>query len=133
MSIGLFSVLKMVPWGDVISKAPEIAEGARKLWKAVSRKPPTPEAPTATPQPELSPEAQSLAMFQARLAAAEAELSDLQTRMLESSELIKDLADQNAQLIKRLEVNRSRILWLTGIVAVLGAASVINLVMTLTR
>lgn len=133
MSISLFSVLKMVPWGDVISKAPEIADGAKKLWRTVARKPSVPEVPTAIPQPALSPEAQSLALLQTQLAAAEAELSDLHTQMLESSELIKALADQNAQMIKRLEVNRIRVLWLAGFVAILSVVAVINLVITLTR
>jgi hypothetical protein len=133
MPISLFSVLKMVPWGDVISKAPEIADGAKKLWRTVARKPSVSEVPTVIPQPALSPEAQSLALLQTQLAAAEAELSDLHTQMLESSELIKALADQNAQMIKRLEVNRIRVLWLAGLVAVLSAVSVINLVITLSR
>lgn len=133
MSISLFSVLKMVPWGDVISKAPEIADGAKKLWRAVAKKPPATEVPTANPQPALSPEAQSLVILQTQLAAAEAELSDLHNQMLESTELIKALADQNTQLIKRFEVNRIRVLWLAGIVAVLSVVVAINLAITLTR
>jgi hypothetical protein len=133
MAIGLFSILKMVPWGDVISKAPEIADGAKKLWRAVAKKPPAAELPTASAQPALSTEAQSLAILQTQLAAAEAEISDLHNQMLESSELIRALADQNTQLIKRFEVNRIRVLWLAGIMVVIGAVAAINLAITLAR
>ena len=133
MAIGLFSILKMVPWGDVISKAPEVADGARKLWRAVAKKPPAAEVPTAGAQPALSSEARSLAVLQAQLAVAEAEISDLHSQMLESSQLIKALADQNTQLIKRFEVNRVRVLWLAAIMAVIGAVAAINLAVTLAR
>ena len=50
----------------------------------------------------------------------EAVFSDLHNQMLASSELIKALADQNAQLIKRIEVNRVRVLWLAA--AIVGMA-----------
>ena len=39
MAIGWLSVLKSVPWEEVISNAPKVAEGAKKLWKSVSHKP----------------------------------------------------------------------------------------------
>jgi hypothetical protein len=39
-----------------------------------------------------------------------------------SSELIQSLADQNTQLIKRVEVNRVRLLWLTALVLGLAVA-----------
>lgn len=133
MSISIFSVLKMVPWGEVISKAPEIADGARKLWKAVAQKPSASEAATESPASEPSAEALSLASLQTQLAAAEARISDLHTQMLESTELLEALADQNAQLVKRVESNRIRTMWLTGAVVVLGIVTVITLVVTLSR
>ena len=42
--------------------------------------------------------------------------------MLASSELIKALAEQNAQLVKRIEVNRKRTLWLVAATLVLAIA-----------
>ena len=133
MAIGWLSVLKMVPWGDVISNAPKVTDGAKKLWSAVAKKPPAVEFPTASAQPTLSPEAQSIAILQAQVTAAEADVSELHNQMLESSELIKALADQNSQLIKRVEVNRIRVLWLAGAMVVLGVVVAINLVITLAR
>lgn len=133
MAIGLLSVLKMVPWGDVISNAPKIADGAVKLWRSVTRKPPVTESPPSSPQPALSTEAQSLAILQGQLDAAEAEISGLHNQMLESSDLIKSLAEQNTQLIKRIEVNRIRVQWLAGTMVILAVVTVVNLAITLSR
>ena len=133
MAIGLLSVLQMVPWGDVIGNAPKVADGAKKLWSAVAKKPPSAELPAASARPALSPEAQSIAILQVQLVAAEAAVSDLHNQMVASSELIKALADQNTQLIKRVEANRIRVLWLSGATVVLGVVVAVNLVMTLAR
>src|SRR3977135_2715744 len=133
MAIGWLSVLKMVPWDDVISNAPKIADGAKKLWSATARKPPTSESSTASAQPTPSPEAQSIARLQVQLAAIKAGISDLHNQMLESSELIKALADQNTQLIKRLEINRISVLWLSGATVVVGVVAAIALALTFAR
>ncbi|MFC3106720.1 hypothetical protein ACFQAT_27445 [Undibacterium arcticum] len=133
MAIGWLAVLRGVPWADVISNAPIVADGAKKLWNAVAKKSPSPELPAATAQPTLSSEAQAIAILQAQLAAVEAAASDLHNQMLASSELIKALADQNTQLIKRVEANRNRVLWLAGATVVLGAVAAANLILTLVR
>lgn len=51
-------------------------------------------------------EAPSLAQLQLQLDTAVAEIADLHRQMLESSELIRAWAEQNAQLIKREEATR---------------------------
>ena len=130
MAIGWLSVLKWVPWNDVISNAPRLANEAKKLWSTVAKTLPTPEpSPTQTSH---SLDSQSLALLQADLELVITEVTDLHKQMLESSQLIKALADQNTQLIRRIEVQRIRTLWLAGITAVLGVVAVINLVITLT-
>ena len=130
MAIGWLSVLKWVPWNDVISNAPRLASEAKKLWSTVAKTPPTAE-PSPT-KPSISLDSQSLALLQADLELVITEVTDLHKQMLESSQLIKALADQNTQLIRRIEVQRIRTLWLVGIAAVLGVVVVINLVITLT-
>ena len=114
MAIGWLTVLKMVPWTDVISNAPVVADGAKKLWNAVAKKtsnagPDTGFAPTSAHESLGAP---SLASLQIQLTATEVAVADLSQPMLASSELIKALAEQNTQLIKRVEVNRTRLLWL---------------------
>ncbi|MFZ2217353.1 MAG: hypothetical protein WAV85_01565 [Rhodoferax sp.] len=117
------TVLKLVPWTDVIKNAPAVADGAKKLWKSVGKSPQG-GATVVPPSPESSlstlPQAQAMALLARQLGALEVTVSDLHEQMRESSELIKALADQNTQLIKRVEVNRRRLLWLAGLLVVLG-------------
>ena len=120
MAIGWLALLKLVPWADVIRNAPMVAEGAKKLWSNAAKKPPSSNPPTKTgEQPPFSAETPSLASLYAQLAALEAATADLQNQMLASSQLIKTLADQNTQLIQRVEAHRIRILWLARAVVVL--------------
>ncbi len=117
------TVLKLVPWTDVIKNAPAVADGAKKLWKSVGKSAQGgPNGLSPSPKSSLStlPESQAIALLERQLGALEVTVSDLHEQMRESTELIKALADQNTQLIKRVEVNRRRILWLAGLLVVLG-------------
>lgn len=123
MAIEWLSVLKAVPWGDVISHAPTVADGARKLWGAVGRKGPAADVPADAAGATLGARAVSVDELQARLASAEAATAELHQQMLASSALIKDLAEQNAQLIVRIEAIRVRMRWLAlATAAALGLA-----------
>lgn len=133
MAIPWFTVLKNVPWAAVISNAPAVAEGAKKLWQAVAKKTPSPAPPPASAPPASSADAQPLATLQAQLAAVEVAASDLRDLLLASSELIKALADQNAQLIERVENNRLRVLWLTLATVVLALIVAGNLALMFVR
>lgn len=112
MAIGWLTILKSVPWTEVIRNAPKVAEGARKLWNAVGRQRAADEVADAGAPPAASLEPLTLEALEARAAALEAAVSDLHGQMLASSELIKELAEQNAQLVKRIEANRKRTFWL---------------------
>jgi len=133
MAIGWLTVLKSVPWGDVISNAPKVADGARKLWSAVGKKSAGREVRATGAQPAFSSEPQTIAELQARLSALEAAATDLHEQMLASSELIKALADQNAQLIKGIEANRKRVAWLLGVTVVVGIVALASLTLALFR
>ena len=118
MAISWLTVLKSVPWTEVISNAPKVAEGAKKLWNTVGRKRAAREARAQDAQADLSPEA--------RMLAAEATIAELQAQMLASSELINTLAEQNALLVARVEVNRRRVAWLalaTGVALVIAVVA----------
>ncbi len=129
MAIGWMTVLNLVPWGEVIKNAPAVADGAKKLWDSVGKKAPAdPDAPSPA-LAEISP----IAALQARLAAAEASVAQLQQQMLDSSQLIKALAEQNSELIRRVETNRVRVLWLAGLVLLFGAIAALNLAVTFAR
>lgn len=134
MAIGWLAVLQSVPWSEVIANAPKVAEGAKKLWKAVGRKAAPPAAAEAGQQPAAAtPEAQTLAALAARAASLEAAVAELHAQMLASSELIKELAEQNAQLIQRIEANRVRLRWLGISMVVLGLVAVAALVLVWSR
>jgi amino acid transporter len=124
MALGWLMVLQNVPWSEVIANAPKVAEGAKKLWNAVAGKPTLPTQPVADAQSAESPGNPALAALESRNAALEAAVSDLHGQMFASSELIKALAEQNTQLVKRIEANRIRVLWLTAATAVLAITTI---------
>jgi hypothetical protein len=123
MAIPWLAVLKIVPWKEVISNAPAVADGAKKLWNNVGKKPAAPAAPAS----------EVIAALQARLTATEAATADLHNQMLASSELIKKLAEQNTQLIKRVEANRLRVVWLTAVIFVFAIVAGVGLTWAFSR
>lgn len=117
MAIAWLTILSNVPWSDVIKNAPAVAEGAKKLWKKVGSR-----ASTVT----TAPIAGSEATPEAQLASLQARVAELQAQMLAASELVQSLAEQNAQLIARVEANRRRMVFLTictGLVAWIAVAA----------
>ena len=129
MPIGWLAVLQSVPWSEVIKNAPKVADGAKKLWNAVANKSAPLDPPFATAQTASSPELQTIAALQANVAVMASALSDLQGQMLASSELIKELAEQNTQLITRVEANRARVRWLALVAVLTTVTSVIAMVL----
>ncbi len=124
MAIGWLTVLKMVPWGDVIENAPKVAQGAKKLWHSVGKKtaPETmPDNATAASElAEPSSHDTALAALHAQVAALQQSTAELHQQMLESSALIQSLAEQNTQLIQRIELNRKRTVLLSVLMVVLA-------------
>ncbi|MES2091658.1 MAG: hypothetical protein V4532_17030 [Pseudomonadota bacterium] len=133
MAIGWLAVLQSVPWSEVISNAPKLAEGAKKLWNTVAKNPPPPEPPATDMTPMVSVEAQALGQLETRVALAEETMSDLHSQMLASTELIKSLAEQNAQLIERIESNRVRVFWLAAATAVAVLAAGLSLALLVSQ
>lgn len=137
MAIGWMSVLKMVPWGDVISNAPKVADSARKLWNTVAGG----KSSSPVQEPSMAdasafaamPQSQAMVALQAQLTATEATVAELHRQMLASSEVIAALAEQNTQLIQRVETHRRRVMWLSWLGAALAVVTLINLALTWTR
>lgn len=127
MAAAWLSVLKMVPWGDVISNAPKVTEGAKKLWGAVAGQASAPEPQATAPAVDADAQSQALAELAARLARAQAAIDGLHAQMLSSTELIQSLAEQNTQLIRRVEAHRQRLRWLLVCNVVLGVALLLAL------
>ena len=120
MALGWFTLLKTVPWTEVISTAPLVAQGAKKLWDSVAKK--TPPAPPAPAAPVLPTNDVAVAQLQTRIIALEATSAELHTQMRASSELIQALASQNTELVRRVEANRVRLRWLSVALVALAVA-----------
>lgn len=129
MPIPWLVVLQAVPWTDVLKNAPRVAEGAKKLWNRVSKKSSAPSSPLELLPPIDASKALSVAQLQTRIAHIEAATAELHSQMLASSELINTLAEQNAQLVARIEAGRVRMRWLTLLTVLIGAVALGALVM----
>jgi len=125
MATGLITVLSNVPWSDVIRHAPKVAEGARKLWDRARGKAVEPEPVLVSP-PAMTAEQQALATLEARTAALQTAVLDLQSQMAESSALIKELADLNEQMIQHVQAQDRRLWWLGVASVALGVAAALG-------
>lgn len=133
MAIGWLTVLQSVPWTDVVRNAPKVAAGAKKLWNSVGKKPPLSANPAADVQAALSPDTQAVSALTSRILELETVAADLQSQMIASSELIKALAEQNTQLILRIETLRTRMGWLAAALVAMGLVAAASLVLVLMR
>ena len=124
MAIGWLALLKVVPWIEVARKAPEIAESAKKLWNTVAKKSPNPEWAVQNEHAAYTSEDQEIGWLKEKLAAIEKANAELRNQMLTTSELIKALADQNAALVKKVEINRIRIVGLAALTDIIGIITV---------
>lgn len=133
MAAGWLKMLKAVPWSEVIAAAPQVAGGARRLWETVGRKgAPVPEMDLGEAMAH-APIDEDVAILAARIEQQDAAITQLHGQVREASKLITELADQNAQLIARLQAARER-LKLVGFVAAAGCAlSVVSLAIVLAR
>ncbi|MET0350388.1 MAG: hypothetical protein ABW067_11410 [Rhizobacter sp.] len=106
MALGsLITALKVVPWGDVITAAPAIVKGARKMFSRTEDEPAPVVPPGADPHE--------------RLRLLEARLQEMAEREQASAKLIEALAEQNAAVVGAINVLRARARWLLAINAVL--------------
>lgn len=120
MAAGWMVLLKTVPWADVISSAPAVAESAQKLWTSIRGRT-TEDRPDD--QAAETPGTDPLAAIELRMNASDESVAELQAQMVKSSELLTALADQNNMLIARAEADRRRVIQLMAISGIsLGVA-----------
>jgi TolA-binding protein len=110
MAIGWLTVLQSVPWSEVVRNAPKVAAGAKKLWGSVANKDEdgVDHSADLEAQSRQPPEHLTLGNLQAQIATLQSVAGELQQRLNESTGLITALAEQNAQLIQRIEAMRKR-------------------------
>lgn len=121
MALPWLTLIKAVPWADVIEHAPTVLSGAQKLWQRLPGRGPaaTPPSPTT---PAVADAGQSLSAQVAELrtgvVAAEQQLAELQARLSDSNALIRDMAEQQARMLAQIEANRRALRWTAGLAAV---------------
>ena len=133
MAIGWLTILQSVPWADMVSHAPKVASGARKLWDSVGKNAPETPKPAARARFSVPAEAQSLGTLQSRIDELESAFEAVQSHMAASAGLMDELVAQNKQLIVCLETQRRRLGWLAGLLAVTGLMAAGSLVVGLLR
>jgi hypothetical protein len=99
MAIGWLTALKLVPWGDVIEATPGVVNAARKL---LSKRQKDSQQHLNDGPIEVTP----------------ALVQNLRQELELTAELLKDLAEQHARVVKEVETLRKRqqrLTWLVGL------------------
>lgn len=110
MAVAWIDLLKNIPWGTVLARAPDVAESASKLWNSVGRQQQRAEAESEHAEPE---PANPLIALDARLDSVEGAVADLRQQMNQCTGLVAQLAEQNSMLVARAEMGRRRIIQLS--------------------
>jgi hypothetical protein len=100
------AVFRAIPWIDLIAAAPGVARGAKKLWTGIRSRPRHGDAE----EPEGTED---------RLQRLEAQVIELRTELSASSEVIRELAEQNGRLVEAVGILRVRVRALIAISVVL--------------
>lgn len=112
------AIFKAIPWGEVVAAAPKVLDQAKKLVAAARR---TDSRPSAGAEASVPAQASDRAppAIEVRLSSVEGKLEDMAREALSSAELVKSLAEQNAQLVQAVQSLSSRVRRLNLIVVAL--------------
>ena len=102
------TILSNIPWGQVVDSAPKIAQGAGRLWETVKNRRAERDEPATPAQQSEAGAPTDLQLLQGRVHALESQVQGLQDEMRASAQLVKDLAEQNAQLVARMQAVQQR-------------------------
>jgi len=131
MAISWITALKLVPWGDVIEATPQVVKAAKGLLRkkdgAAAEEAAAASASSRLSTPHSSGE-QALQLIQ----SLEGRIRQLEQGQQQSAELIQQLAEQNAQVVRTVDLLRTGAQRLAWACAVLGV-TVVGLVIALWR
>jgi chromosome segregation ATPase len=129
----IITVLANIPWGQVVENAPKVADGAMKLWKAATRRKKQDASQDEYADVAADANLSEEELLKARLRRLEDNIRSLEEQMQASSELIKALAEQNTQLVQRIELNRVRLVRFAVVAALGGVVLLAMLIYVLMR
>ena len=113
----LAAAFKAIPWKEVVTAAPSLVEGTKKLWSGVTRTQKQPSPASEQSGESSSTHSDQLSAIEARLLALDARTAEIAFQAVTSAELVKSLAEQNAQLVQAVEILRIRtrkLVWFSG-------------------
>ncbi len=122
MALPWSTLVKAIPWSEVIARAPDLAQSARKLWQKAA--PQGAPADTVPPSNAAGPD-------DARLAALAHQLDELSLQQQEAAGLLAALATQNAELVDTTHRLQQRVRQLGIALALVGALAVAALAVVL--
>ena len=117
MAAGWVAALKLVPWGDVIEATPQILQAAKKLLGTTQKG----NADAAAGALEGGAGGETAMPVALQLQHLRDRVAQLEREQQESAVLIQSLAEQNAQVVRAVEVLRQgqqRLTVAAGILAV---------------
>ena len=126
-------VLKSVPWSEVLAAAPQVANSARRLWDTVGRKGVTMPDTEFDETVAHMPLDEGIALIATQVERQDVAIAQLQGQVREASKLIAELADQNAQLVAKLQAARERLTLVGFTAAGAGVLAIIALSLVLAR
>ncbi|ACT49939.1 hypothetical protein [Methylovorus glucosotrophus] len=100
------TLFKLIPWGQVIDHAPQVLDGAKRLYQRLRAEGQAETNTYGTEITVLPPEPEALAQAVREQRQALARLHD---ELEESGQLIKRLAEQNAGMVAQMESLRRRL------------------------
>jgi hypothetical protein len=113
--MSLLTALKVIPWGEVITAAPGLVKGARKIFARAQDTAAPVDAPGDVPGSD--PLRQALQ----RVDQLEAGMAGLREQQQAAAALLESLAEQNAQVVQAIEILRLRtrvLSWAAGLLCV---------------
>ena len=119
MAVPWPAIFKAIPWGEVVAAAPKVLDQAKKLVAAARRTDSGSSAEAEAPVPAQASD-RTLPEIEARLSSVEGKIEDMAREALSSAELMRSLAEQNAQLVQAVQILSSKVRRLNLIVIALS-------------
>ena len=124
MAIGWIAALKLIPWSTVLEAAPHIVKGAKSLI-AKTKENPSGATTTAPPPEESLSDSEKLTNLNRRFHEMQTNIDELNNEQKSSAELIQLLAEQNAQIVKAIDILRVRTKLLIVICCILSVTTIL--------
>jgi chromosome segregation ATPase len=103
--LAAYQLAKMVA-KEIATDAPKIADKAKNFFSGSRKEAASAKSPGTGPDNAKDSDFNAVTSIESRVLAVESSIHDLQSEMLASTDLIKALADQNAQFAKYIEASR---------------------------